>query len=78
MKRGVHLGLIGSVLLSVAYLRLFAFRFLSPEWAIAVLVLGGLAVATFIAAGRFSSKWWYLGVLLGLLSMFLVLAFSWG
>jgi len=76
--KGVRIGLAGMVLLLISYIRLFGFRFMSPEWSIAILILSTLAVIAFITAGRLSNKWWYCGTLLGLLSAFFVFAFAWG
>jgi hypothetical protein len=81
MKRsitGTSIGSVGVALLLVSYIRLFGFRFLSPVWSITILALSVLAVIAFIMAGRLSSKWWYCGTLLGILSAFFVFAFAWG
>ena len=75
---GALIGAAGATLLLISYVRLFGFRFLSPAWSIAILVLSALAVVAFIVAGRLSSRWWYCGTLLGLLGVFLVFAFAWG
>ena len=75
---GVRFGLVGVALLLVCYARLFGFRFLSPEWAIAILVLSVVAVIAFITAGLLANKWWSCGTLAGVLSAFFVFAFSWG
>jgi hypothetical protein len=76
--KGVRIGLIGVALLLISYVRLFGFRFMSPEWSIAILILSALAVMAFVAAGRLSNKWWYCGTLFGILSAFFVFAFAWG
>jgi len=76
--KGVRIGLVGVALLLVSYVRLFGFKFLSPEWSIAVLACSAVAVIAFITAGRLSSKWWYCGTLGGILSAFFVFAFTWG
>jgi hypothetical protein len=76
--KGVRIGLVGVVLLLISYIRLFGFRFMSPEWSIAILILSALAVIAFLAAGRLSNKWWYCGTLFGVLSAFFVFAFAWG
>lgn len=76
--KGTRIGMVGVVLLLVSYVRLFGFRFLSPGWSIAILVLSTVAVIIFISAGLLSSKWWYCGALFGILSAFFVFAFAWG
>ena len=76
--KGARVGLVGLAFLSVSFVRLFGFRFLSPEWSIAILALSAAAIIAFITAGRLSSKWWYCGGLFGILSEFFVLAFTWG
>jgi hypothetical protein len=75
---GALVGTAGAVLLLVSYVRLFAFRFLSPAWSIAILILSAVAVVAFIVAGRLSSKWWFCGTLFGFLGVFLAFAFAWG
>jgi len=75
---GVRFGLAGVALLLASYVRLFGFRFMSPGWSIAILVLSALSVISFVVAGRLSNKWWYCGVLFGILSTFFVFAFAWG
>ena len=75
MNKGALIGLIGVALLLVSYVRLFGFRFMSPEWSIATLILSVLAVIAFVIAGRLSNKWWYCGTLFGILSAFFVFAF---
>jgi len=77
-SKGSRVGLTGIVLLLMCYLRLFAFRFMSPEWSIAVLALSITTVVMFAVAGRLSSWWWYCGIFPGLLSAFFVFAFAWG
>jgi len=76
--KGVRIGLAGAVLLLISYIRLFGFRFMSAEWSIAILILSVLAVIAFVTAGQLASKWWYCGMLLGLLSAFFVFVFAWG
>jgi hypothetical protein len=75
LNKGALIGLIGVALLLVSYVRLFGFRFMSPEWSIATLILSVLAVIAFVIAGRLSNKWWYCGTLFGILRAFFVFAF---
>jgi|HubBroStandDraft_5_1064220.scaffolds.fasta_scaffold743890_1 hypothetical protein len=76
--RGARIGAVGAVLLLISYVRLFGFRFLSPGWAIAILVLSLVSAIAFVTAGTLSSKWWYCGLPFGILSAVLVFAFAWG
>ncbi len=76
--KAVRIGLAGVVLLLISYIRLFGFRFMSPGWSIAILILSALAAVAFLAAGRLSNKWWYCGMLFGVLSAFFVFAFAGG
>ena len=75
---GGRIGFVGSVLLLVSYIRLFGFRFMSPEWSIAILIISAIAIVAFFLAGQLSNRWWYCGALFAALSAFLVLVFSWG
>jgi hypothetical protein len=75
---GTRIGMFGVALLFVSYFRLFGFKFLSPGWSIAILILSAVAVIVFVRAALLSSKWWYCGALLGALSAVLVFAFAWG
>jgi hypothetical protein len=78
LAKGTRIGVVGVALLLISYFRLFGFRFMSPGWSIAILVLSAAAVIIFVIAGVLSSKWWYCGAFLGVLSAFLVFAFAWG
>jgi len=49
--KGVRIGLVGVAFLLISYIRLFGFRFMSPGWSIAILILSALAVVAFVAAG---------------------------
>ena len=78
LVKAKSVGVLGMGVLLISYVRLFGFRFLSPVWAIVILVLSAVSFISFIAAGRMSSKWWYLGTLFSLGSALLVFAFAWG
>jgi hypothetical protein len=76
--KGTRIGIAGVALLVVSYVRLFGFRFLSPGWSIAILVLSVVGIIVFITAGILSNKWWYCGAFFGFLNAVLVFAFAWG
>ena len=73
-----RIGLLGVGLLIVSYVRLFAFRFLTPAWSIAILVVSILAIIAFIIAAPLASKWWYSGTLFSILSALILLTCAWG
>ena len=75
---GKGFGFVGLLLLLVSFLRLFGFRFLSPAWSVAILILSALAVISFIVAGSLANRWWYSGVLFSILSALCVFAFAAG
>ncbi len=77
-SQGLTIGWLGLICLLTSYVRLFAFKFLSPGWSEAILASSIIGFVAFLIAARLLSRWWYFGALASVLSGVLVLAFVGG